>query len=96
MAASQSGYSRPADFDPAEEVLDRNDPIEITGQGTVSDRLATLIRVHKRAIMTFKATRQGQYPDREGMKGVLGAAEAIGKEVEELTDEFHYVGQAED
>ncbi|KAF8609493.1 hypothetical protein BDV93DRAFT_518305 [Ceratobasidium sp. AG-I] len=93
LAASQSGHSRPADYDPAEEVLDRNDPIEITGQGTFSDRLATLIRVHKRAIVTYKETRQGQYPEQEGMKGLLGAAEAIGKEVEELTNEFHYVGQ---
>lgn len=96
LAATQSGHSRPVDYDPAEEVLDRNAPIEITGQGTVSDRLATLIRVHKRAIMTYKATRQGPNPEREGMKGVLGAAEAIGKEVEEVTDEFHFVGQEED
>lgn len=96
LAASQPGPSRAGDYDSAEEVLDRRAPIEITGQGTISDRLATLIRVHKRAIMTYKVTRQGQFPEREGMEGVLGAAEAIGKEVEELTDEFHYVGQEGD
>jgi hypothetical protein len=31
--------------------------------------------------------------EEERMEGVLVAAEAIGKEVEELTDEFHYVGR---
>jgi hypothetical protein len=31
--------------------------------------------------------------EEERMEGVLVAAEAIGKEVEELTEEFHFVGR---
>ncbi|KAG8702882.1 hypothetical protein FRC09_004480 [Ceratobasidium sp. 395] len=94
LAAPQHSSSRPSDYDPAEDAGDGRTPIQISGQGSISDRLATLIRVHKRAIMTYQATRQGELSEREErMEGVLGAAEAIGKEVEELTEEFRYVGQ---
>ncbi|KAG8709172.1 hypothetical protein FRC08_018499 [Ceratobasidium sp. 394] len=94
LAATQHSSSRPVDYDPAEDVGDGRAPIQISGRGSISDRLATLIRVHKRAIMTYRATRQGELSEREErMEGVLGAAEAIGKEVEELTEEFRYVGQ---
>lgn len=81
--------------DTAEEVFDQRIPIQISGQGLFSDRLATLIRVHKRAILTYQDSRRGHMSEREEerMEGVLVAAEAIGKEVEELTEEFHYVGQ---
>ncbi|QRV76441.1 bZIP transcription factor [Ceratobasidium sp. AG-Ba] len=94
LAAPQHMSSRLADYDPTEEVGDERAPIQISGKGSVSDRLATLIRVHKRAIITYRATRQGELSKREDhMEGLLGAAEVIGKEVEELTDEFRYVGQ---
>ncbi|KAG8747897.1 hypothetical protein FRC10_010516 [Ceratobasidium sp. 414] len=89
LAAAQYSAGRPLDYDPAEDVGDGRTPIQISGHGSISDRLATLIRVHKRAIMTYRATRQGELSEREErMEGVLGAAEAIGKEVEELTEEF--------
>ncbi|KAG8691668.1 hypothetical protein FRC11_013279 [Ceratobasidium sp. 423] len=81
--------------DTAEEVSDYRVPIQISGQGSFSDRLATLIRVHKRAVLTYQGSRRGRMTEREEerMEGVLVAAEAIGKEVEELTEEFHYVGR---
>ncbi|KAJ1310990.1 hypothetical protein OPQ81_009499 [Rhizoctonia solani] len=80
--------------DTAEDVLNHRIPIQISGQGSFSDRLATLIRVHKRAILTYQGARRGQMTEREErMEGVLVAAEAIGKDVEELTEEFHYVGR---
>lgn len=81
--------------DTTEDVSDYRIPIQISGQGPFSDRLATLIRVHKRAVLTYQDTRRGQMTEREEerMEGVLVAAEAIGKEVEELTEEFHYVGR---
>ncbi|CEL58155.1 hypothetical protein RSOLAG1IB_02900 [Rhizoctonia solani AG-1 IB] len=81
--------------DTTEDVSDYRIPIQISGQGSFSDRLATLIRVHKRAVLTYQSSRRGQMTEREEerMEGVLVAAEAIGKEVEELTDEFHYVGR---
>ncbi|KAH7344543.1 hypothetical protein B0J17DRAFT_635807 [Rhizoctonia solani] len=81
--------------DTAEDVSDYRTPIQISGQGLFSNRLATLIRVHKRAVLTYQDARRGQMTEREEerMEGVLVAAEAIGKEVEELTEEFHYVGQ---
>lgn len=46
-------------------------------------------------MLTYQASRRGHLSEREEerMEGVLVAAEAIGKEVEELTDEFHYVGR---
>ncbi|KAG9103990.1 hypothetical protein FRC06_006429 [Ceratobasidium sp. 370] len=47
--------------------------------------------------MTYRATRQGELSEREErMEGVLGAAEAIGKEVEELTEEFRYMDDDND
>ncbi|EUC65404.1 bZIP transcription factor [Rhizoctonia solani AG-3 Rhs1AP] len=81
--------------DTAEDVSDYRIPIQISGQGLFSDRLATLIRVHKRAILTYQGSRRSQMTEREEerMEGVMVAAEAIGKEVEELTEEFHYVGR---
>ncbi|CAE7168729.1 unnamed protein product [Rhizoctonia solani] len=81
--------------DTAEDVFDYRIPIQISGQGPFSDRLATLIRVHKRAVLTYQGARRSQMTEREEvqMDGVLVAAEAIGKEVEELTEEFHYVGR---
>ncbi|CAE6522241.1 unnamed protein product [Rhizoctonia solani] len=81
--------------DTAEEVVDYRIPIQISGQGSFSNRLATLIRAHKRAVLTYQGARRGQMTEREEerMEGVLVAAEAIGKEVEELTEEFHYVGR---
>ncbi|CUA73821.1 hypothetical protein RSOLAG22IIIB_01338 [Rhizoctonia solani] len=81
--------------DAAEDVFDYRIPIQISGQGSFSDRLATLIRVHKRSILTYQGARRSHMTEREEerMEGVLVAAEAIGKEVEELTDEFHYVGR---
>ncbi|KAF8761475.1 hypothetical protein RHS01_00504 [Rhizoctonia solani] len=81
--------------DTTEDVSNYRIPIQISGQGSFSDRLATLIRVHKRAVLTYQSSRRGQMTNREEdrMEGVLVAAEAIGKEVEELTEEFHFVGR---
>ncbi|KDN37776.1 hypothetical protein RSAG8_09931, partial [Rhizoctonia solani AG-8 WAC10335] len=81
--------------DTAEDVSDYRIPIQISGQGLFSDRLATLIRVHKRAVLTYRGARRSQMTEREEerMEGVLVAAEAIGKDVEELTEEFHFVGR---